>query len=169
MVLAIDRFFPGGQSIYDRIRGAELAPRQSGHILTGVFTTPGGIDGGASGGPVFDAESGKVAALMVRAERPRASAFDAVPWIARIQVQGGYASWDYASDKPMVRAEAVNLPQRGSGFAEPISDPAILSALGGGGFRVGTDEGPSRPVKVFGYPLGICVLYTGTMGAKTLF
>ena len=169
VVLAIDRFFSGGVAAYDRIRGVELAPRQSRHILTGIFATPGGIDGGASGGPVFDAETGKVSALMVRAERPKASMFDSVPWIAKVQVEGGYASWDYLADKPLVRPESVNLPQRGAGFAEPVSDPVILSALGMGGSRVGTDNGPVRHVKVFGYPLGICVLYSGKMGSSSIF
>ena len=47
---------------YDAIEGLDLAPELSARPLTGLFSTPGGIQKGASGSGLLDAES-RIAAV----------------------------------------------------------------------------------------------------------
>ena len=104
-------------------------------MLAGHFQVPSGVDHGASGAGVVD-ERGNVAAVL-----DAKIVDEAVPTVA---VTGGDAYTDVSALEPSrVPPATVMLPQRTEGYAEPVSDPAILAALNGAARGVAAVRAPA--------------------------
>jgi len=159
-VLRMRGFARGGADIFAKMDGIEIAQRQFTMILSGVFTSPGGIGGGASGAPVLD-ETGKAIGIVVG----RINKNDTDMWVARVSVKGGVP---VAMIRPGVgpREREIRLPERSTGYIEPILDPAILGRLGPPGQNIEIHTArDARPIQVVipAMPQGVCIVYRGTV------
>ena len=159
-VLRMRGFARGGADLFAKMEGIEIAQRQFTMFLSGVFTSPGGIDGGASGSPVLD-ETGKAIGIIVS----RWNKNDTDMWGARVLVKGGVP---VAMIRPGVgpKEREIRLPERSTGYIEPILDPAILARLGAPGQNIEIQTArDARPIQVVipAMPQGVCIVYRGTV------
>jgi hypothetical protein len=158
VVLRLRGFAPQGEKVFRSIEGIDIAPQQYGGMMVGEFSNPGGIEPGASGSMVIN-DKGQAIGVMVRAkDEPNPGQDDM--WKAHVKFEGG---------DPMRRAYGgihpkrnVSLPLVASGYIEPLFSPVILSALGNAALEISVkDKGENIPVQVYGFPMGVCVLYRG--------
>ena len=157
-LLRLRGFAPGGAEVYRSIQGIEIAREQHSRIMRGTFANPAGIDFGASGSPVLD-EQGRAIGVMVR----RWDRNEGGMWRSKVEVAGGSPLEQRRVGHPNTTT-TVNLPDKATGYVEPIFDPNLLSRLGppGQGLIV-RESSDRRPSKVFvpGFPRNTCVIYRG--------
>jgi hypothetical protein len=159
-VIRMRGFARGGADVFAKMEGIEIAQRQSTMMLSGVFTSPGGIDGGASGAPVLD-ESGKAIGIVVS----RMNKNDTDMWVARVSIKGGVPVAMIHPGGEQKERE-IRLPERSTGYIEPILDPAILGRLGPPGQNIEIQTArDARPIQVVipAMPQGVCIVYRGTV------
>lgn len=159
-VIRMRGFARGGAELFGKMEGIELARQQAPRMLQGVFSSPGGIDGGASGAPVLNAQGQAVGIIVSRMDE-----YQNALWAPKVAVTGGV---------PIVRSPTtghtgvreVRLPERSVGHIEPILDANILARIGPTGQNLAvTPPQETSPMQVVipAMPQGVCVVYRGTV------
>jgi hypothetical protein len=149
-VLEMAAFAPGGAAAYAAIAGVPLAPRQPRALLQGRFATPAGIDHGVSGAGVV--ANGAIIGVMAFKAQDKT-----MPAVAIL-------AGDAAAPAPAPQ-RTVHLPREAEGFAQPVIDAALLSALGQAGRSVEhTRDTAPLPVFVPGFISNACIGFRATMG-----
>lgn len=145
-------------AVYAAIPGVSLAPYQEGHIMSGLFRTPGGIEHGASGAPALD-NQGNVVGVTIRAGNDLQGAVE-----VRRSVGVGRMVRDYEKGGFRQVQGSMSLPYRAMGYVEPVTDQAILDALGPAGrgiSRMAHADDTETAVTIPSYPMENCVVYQG--------
>jgi hypothetical protein len=148
-VLQMAAFAPDAASAYAAIAGVPLAPLQPRALLAGRFAQPAGIDHGVSGAGVV-ADGAIVGVIAFRAQNLDMPAVS-------------IAAGDAARPAPAAH-RTVRLPREADGFAQPVTDPALLAALGTAGRSVAPTRA-TAPLAVFvpGFVSSTCVGFRATM------
>lgn len=146
-VLRMTQLSADGARLYGAIPGLPLAPRQPVGILAATVSDPAGLDLGAAGAGVIGENGGLLGVALPRAVGRAAP---------RADVQVGDAGGG--------RSRSVRLPLSAAAYAMPLSDPAILTALGHAGAGVAQARGPLRQrATILGYAGGGCVVFRAAM------
>ena len=152
-VMEVRGFVDGGREAFDAIEGIDLSPIRPDSIMQGQFTTPAGINGGASGSAIL-ADGAAIGVLITSASSSADLDGDSL-WQSKVQVMAGNP--DVAGQR-----RQVALPSRSMTFAEPITHPEILAALGAAG-KPATRPQTEFNTMVAAMPSGACVMYQGKM------
>lgn len=148
VALRMTQFSDAGARLYAAIPGLPLALRQPVGVLAAEVRDPAGLDSGALGAGVIG-EDGRL--LGVALPRPVGRA------APRVDVQAG----DVAGG----RSHSVRLPLSATAYAMPLSDPALLAALGRAGAGIAQARGPLRErATIPAYAGGGCVVFRAAMG-----
>jgi hypothetical protein len=165
-VLEVTEGIGGWRWSYDAIEGLDLAPELSARPLTGLFSTPGGIQKGASGSGLLDAES-RIAAVATAI--PAGAEGDSTVFSTR-GIEDAILNRNGALRRggppgAGVAARDVSLPRQNRGYFSPVGDPVLLRALGPAGRRVRisgeTRAAGTAAVRLAGFPDGNCIVYAG--------
>lgn len=162
-VIEMRGWLPGGEAAFAAIEGVDVAAAQPSGQVEGLFSEPAGIVGGTSGSMMVD-QDGEAAGVLIASATSSQELFGDPLWSARVRVPAGSPNWQQFTQDGAPERKVV-LPARSRSFAEPISDPRILEALGQAGAAAAAPGAPRRRridrVAVVGYPAGDCVVYRG--------
>jgi hypothetical protein len=156
----------GDMDRYDAIRGLDLARRLPDRTTTSLVGTPFALSQGASGGGSLDRDGNLVGVVWgvstAGASTLRVVGINAqnIDDLSGARARGAAALVDYASALPV----AMQNPAHDRAYFHPLTDPAVLGALGTAG-RDRVAVTPSREGMRFtlaGYPSSTCVVYSGT-------
>lgn len=153
---------PGGWPAYDEREGIALASRQGRHMLTSLFSSPGGLEHGASGAGVIDDTDGLIGVVVaslsddgLNTSRPYRRMVPAQNVLLR---NGDTTMIGYSGSGALLAPIA-------RGYMLPVMDRGILAALNGAGRTVHVDPssapGVSRGVRIAAYPQANCIYYHG--------
>lgn len=158
-VMEFRGFVDGGREAFDAIEGIDLSPIRPDSVMQGEFTQPSGINGGASGSAIL--VDGAAIGVLITSASSSADLDGDKLWQSKVQVMAGNP--DVAGQR-----REVSLPSRSMTFAEPITHPEILAALGAAG-KPATRPQTDFSTQVAAMPSGSCVLYQGKMRATGFF
>lgn len=159
VVLSATTFMRNGAAIYDAIPGLPLAPRQSARLMGGMIASPSGIDFGASGSPIIGLDGFVHGLTVVKRDLLR---------VPNVVIRAGSLVKMNQDDHHAFIANDITLPLFSDVFAEPISEPSVLSALNGAGASVTVGSAPEDTgfqVVMPAIPNGICIIFGGYMYA----
>lgn len=159
-VIRMRGFARGGADLFSKMEGIELARQQAPRMLQGVFSSPGGIDGGASGSPVLNAQGQAIGIIVSRMDE-----YQNALWAPKVAVNGGVPVIG-SSTTGTIGVREIRLPERSVGHIEPILDANILARLGPTGQNLTvTPPQETSPMQVVipAMPQGVCVVYRGTV------
>lgn len=157
-VLEITNFMPGQQDRYHEIRGLPLAHVRPTSLLSGMMSSPGGIERGASGSPVLDSKDEVVGVVT------QSFINDAIG-APRVMATGWNGVWDSEKREFKYRKEQVSLPDKARVIADTITSQDILYSLGMSGISYSNGRF-SGPVTIAGYPQRTCLVYHSTFKSK---
>lgn len=153
-VLEVRGFHPGGREAFDAIEGIDLAATRPDRIIQGEFSSPAGVAGGASGSPVL--VGGAAIGVLITSMSSSADLDGDKLWEGKVRVMGG------SPDVAGASAE-VDLPTHSVSFAEPITHPEVLAALGAAGARPGRPGTDFPDTLITAMPKRACIAYRGSM------
>lgn len=157
-VLELTNFMPGQQDRYRDIKGLPLAHVRPTSLLSGVMSSPGGIERGASGSPVLT-EKNEVVGVVTQ------SFINDAIGAPRVRATGWNGVWDSNKREFLYHKETVSLPDKARVIADTITSQEILYSLGMSGISY-TNGRFSGPVVVAGYPQRTCLVYRSTFKSK---